>query len=155
MYYARFATFMTLVAALSVSPAVGADARNDAKSQVEFGINVAQRGLWREAIYRWERATQIDPSYAAAFNNLVFAAAGGVVVFAGVYPWEALQKTVVEQGLGTARAGLFIGAMIAAGVHLAVVYGIHAHMVRTFDMTVRKLAGMSFGVHLSSMPPDE
>lgn len=50
-----------------------ADQRGDAKEQVEFGIQVAQRGLWREAIYRWERATQIDPSYAAAFNNLAIA----------------------------------------------------------------------------------
>src|SRR5688572_28062802 len=50
-----------------------ADRRGDAKEQVEFGIQVAQRGLWREAIYRWERATQIDPSYAAAFNNLAIA----------------------------------------------------------------------------------
>jgi Flp pilus assembly protein TadD len=40
---------------------------------VEFGISVAQRGLWREAIYRWERATQIDPTYAAAHNNLAIA----------------------------------------------------------------------------------
>src|ERR1041385_5280806 len=47
-----------------------ADARKDAKSQVDFGISVAQRGLWREAIYRWEKATQIEPSYAAAFNDL-------------------------------------------------------------------------------------
>ena len=29
--------------------------------QVEFGINVAQRGLWREAIYRWEKAVELDP----------------------------------------------------------------------------------------------
>lgn len=65
----------------------------------------------------------------------------GVVVFASVYPWDGLNKTVMDQGLGPARAGLFIGAMIAAGVYLSVVYGIHAHMVRTFDMTVRKLAG--------------
>ena len=50
-----------------------ADARADAKAQVEFGISVAQRGLWKEAIYRWERATQIDPSYAAGFNNLAVA----------------------------------------------------------------------------------
>ena len=28
------------------------------------------RGLWREAIYRWERAVEIDPSYAAAYNDL-------------------------------------------------------------------------------------
>src|SRR6185369_8469604 len=47
-----------------------ADARKQAKEQVEFGIAVAQRGLWREAIYRWERATQLDPTYAAAHNNL-------------------------------------------------------------------------------------
>ena len=50
-----------------------ADARNEAKSQVEFGINVAQRGLWREAIYRWEKATQLDPTYAAAYNDLAIA----------------------------------------------------------------------------------
>ena len=50
-----------------------ADARSDAKAQVEFGIFVASKGLWNEAIHRWERATQIDPTYAAAFNNLAVA----------------------------------------------------------------------------------
>jgi Tfp pilus assembly protein PilF len=50
-----------------------ADQRAAAKEQVEFGVQVAQRGLWREAIYRWERATQLDPTYAAAFNNLAVA----------------------------------------------------------------------------------
>jgi Tfp pilus assembly protein PilF len=54
------------------SPAL-ADVRSDAKAQVAFGINVAQRGLWREAIYRWEKAVEIDPSYAAAFNDLAIA----------------------------------------------------------------------------------
>ena len=55
--------------AVTVAPA-WADARSDAKSQVEFGINVAQRGLWREAIYRWQKATELDPTYAAAYNDL-------------------------------------------------------------------------------------
>lgn len=64
------AAFVLCLAA--ASPA-WADARSDAKKQVEFGISVAQRGLWREAIYRWERATEIDPSYAAAHNNLAIA----------------------------------------------------------------------------------
>ena len=50
-----------------------ADARHDAKAQVEFGIDVAQRGLWREAIYRWEKAVELDPAYAAAFNDLAVA----------------------------------------------------------------------------------
>jgi type IV pilus assembly protein PilF len=61
-----------LLSTLTAGPAF-ADQRSDAKEQVEFGIQVAQRGLWREAIYRWERATQIDPTYAAAFNNLAIA----------------------------------------------------------------------------------
>ena len=58
---------------LGLAAPVLADQRGDAKEQVEFGIQVAQRGLWREAIYRWERATQLDPTYAAAFNNLAIA----------------------------------------------------------------------------------
>ena len=66
---------LALVAILlgaTVAP-MAADARGDAKKQVEFGISVAQRGLWREAIYRWERAAEIDPTYAAAQNNLAIA----------------------------------------------------------------------------------
>ena len=62
-----------LVLAVAVVAPLSADARDDAKKQVEFGISVAQRGLWREAIYRWERAAEIDPSYAAAHNNLAIA----------------------------------------------------------------------------------
>jgi Tfp pilus assembly protein PilF len=57
----------------TLSGAAYADARSDAKAQVEFGISVAAKGLWKEAIYRWERATQIDPTYGAAFNNLAVA----------------------------------------------------------------------------------
>jgi Tfp pilus assembly protein PilF len=63
---------IVMLLAVSAAP-LAADARTDAKKQVEFGIAVAQRGLWREAIYRWERAAQIDPSYAAAHNNLAIA----------------------------------------------------------------------------------
>jgi Tfp pilus assembly protein PilF len=67
----RVAACFVALAAWS-APAL-ADARTDAKSQVDFGIDVAQRGLWREAIYRWERAVQIDPGYAAAYNDLAVA----------------------------------------------------------------------------------
>ena len=61
-----------LLLAASVAPA-RADARTAAKAEAQFGIDVAQRGLWREAIYRWERAIELDPTYAAAFNNLAVA----------------------------------------------------------------------------------
>ena len=68
---ARVAAAVGLCLGLA-APAL-ADQRSEAKQQVEFGIEVAQRGLWREAIYRWERATQLDPTYAAAYNNLAIA----------------------------------------------------------------------------------
>ena len=54
---------------LFASP-LSADVRDDAQAQVEFGIGVAQRELWEEATYRWKRATEIDPTYPAAWNNL-------------------------------------------------------------------------------------
>jgi Flp pilus assembly protein TadD len=63
---------VVVLLSLIAAPAF-ADARSDAKAQVEFGISMAQRGLWTEAIYRWERAAQLDPTYAAAFNNLAVA----------------------------------------------------------------------------------
>ena len=65
-----FAAFL-LMAALA-GPAAAQD-RGQAREQVDFGIRVAQQGLWREAIYRWERAAQMDPTYAAAQNNLAIA----------------------------------------------------------------------------------
>ena len=68
----RIAALIIAVLALAAAP-LAADARDDAKKQVEFGISVAQRGLWREAIYRWEKATELDPTYAAAYNDLAIA----------------------------------------------------------------------------------
>ena len=61
------------VAVLSAASSAFADKRSDAREQVAFGISVAQRGLWREAIYRWEKAVEIDPTYAAAYNDLAIA----------------------------------------------------------------------------------
>jgi Flp pilus assembly protein TadD len=61
-----------LVAAIvgGLSVAVLADARSDAKAQVTFAITLAQKGLWNEATLRFKNATTIDPTYAAAWNNL-------------------------------------------------------------------------------------
>ena len=56
--------------AIALAGTARADVRSDAKAQVEFGISVAQHDLWQEALYRWERAVEIDPTYAAAWNNL-------------------------------------------------------------------------------------
>jgi Tfp pilus assembly protein PilF len=69
----RVFTACLAVSALLMASASFADTRQDAKSQVDFGVNVALRGLWREAIYRWEKAVDLDPTYAAAFNDLAIA----------------------------------------------------------------------------------
>jgi Tfp pilus assembly protein PilF len=68
----RLALLTALLIAVPHMPA-WADARESARSEAKFGIDVAQRGLWREAIYRWERAIELDPTYAAAYNNLAVA----------------------------------------------------------------------------------
>ncbi len=47
-----------------------ADDAKDAKKQVAFGIDVARRGLWLEARFRFEQATTINPESGSAFNNL-------------------------------------------------------------------------------------
>ena len=65
--------WVSLAVLLSAAAPLLADGREAAKAEAQFGIDVAQRGLWREAIYRWERAVELDPTYAAAFNNLAVA----------------------------------------------------------------------------------
>jgi len=47
-----------------------ADRRSDAKSEVAFGIDVAKKGLWKEALFRWQKAVEMDPKYAEAWNDL-------------------------------------------------------------------------------------
>ena len=55
---------------LAVTVPLYADRRSDAKSEVAFGIDVAKKGLWKEALFRWQKATELDPSYAEAWNDL-------------------------------------------------------------------------------------
>jgi ABC-type Na+ efflux pump permease subunit len=69
------------------------------------------------------------------------------LAFSLVYPVEGLFDTVSDSGgdyaagLVTARWSLALGAIIAGAAYVGVVYAIHMNMVRTFDFTVRKLAG--------------
>ncbi len=69
----RFRFYLLFTAGLLVSSSpVSADdgQKKDAKKEVAFGINVAQRGLWQEARFRFEQATALNPESASAFNNL-------------------------------------------------------------------------------------
>jgi len=42
-------------------------------SQMQFGIKAAQKELWNEAIFRWEKVLEINPESGAAYNNLAVA----------------------------------------------------------------------------------
>src|SRR5438270_603272 len=42
-------------------------------SQDNFGVQMAKMNLWREALFRFERAVQINPADAMAHNNLAVA----------------------------------------------------------------------------------
>ena len=57
---------------LSLLPAqlAKAEATGDSHKQLHFGLEVAKRGLWQEARFRFERAVLLDPTNARAYNNL-------------------------------------------------------------------------------------
>jgi len=62
---------LLLLVLLATGPALAAE--ESSGRQVEFGLKVAQKGLWQEARFRFERAVQIDPGNAAALNDLAVA----------------------------------------------------------------------------------
>jgi Flp pilus assembly protein TadD len=70
MRHRGWLAFVLVVSVSCASVSLVADKRQDAKEQVAFGMSIAQRGLWKTATFHWERATQIDPTYAAAWNDL-------------------------------------------------------------------------------------
>lgn len=65
------------------------------------------------------------------------------LIYASVTPNDAMFDTVTGGGgLSGARVGLVIGSIAASAIYMCVVYGIRANLVRNFDFTVRKLAGV-------------
>jgi Flp pilus assembly protein TadD len=48
------------------APVAGAKSADELK----FGIDVARKGLWNEARFRFEKAVNLDPTSADALNNL-------------------------------------------------------------------------------------
>jgi Flp pilus assembly protein TadD len=46
---------------------------SEANTQRRFGVRMAKMNLWREAMFRFKRATQIEPDNAMAHNNLAVA----------------------------------------------------------------------------------
>jgi tetratricopeptide (TPR) repeat protein len=47
--------------------------RTIVKQMIHFGVEMAERGLWREALYRWREALRHDPDNARLRNNIAVA----------------------------------------------------------------------------------
>src|SRR5512145_3012367 len=61
------------LSALVLTPVAVFAGSSPAKGEIRFGIEVAQKGLWREARFRFEKAIEADPLDASAHNNLAIA----------------------------------------------------------------------------------
>ncbi len=61
-------------AALAAAPSAEAKPKSGgAAEQLKFGIDMAKRGLWSEALFRFEQAKRLAPEDAKAWNNLAVA----------------------------------------------------------------------------------
>jgi len=72
----RRTTLMAAFIALSLTGiASGNDKKtdNDVESDVEFGIKMAQRGLWKEALFRFRQADLQHPNNGKLLNNMAVA----------------------------------------------------------------------------------
>jgi ABC-type transport system involved in multi-copper enzyme maturation permease subunit len=87
----------------------------------------------------WNAASSIN-----VLGSVLAALSPASTAYALIYPELAMFGTAgnTVSGMSAARTGLFIGALLSATAHIAVVYGMRSAMTRNFDMTVRKLAGM-------------
>ncbi len=66
----------TLLLLLPLVATVGCSGNSiepSADDQLGFGVRMAQRGLWSEALFRFERARESDPSNPRSLNNIAVA----------------------------------------------------------------------------------
>jgi tetratricopeptide (TPR) repeat protein len=45
----------------------------NAKQQIDFGVEMAQRGLWNEALFRFHQAERLSPEQVSVLNNIAVA----------------------------------------------------------------------------------
>jgi Tfp pilus assembly protein PilF len=73
MRRAFLCSFSILVLLLIVAGCRSAADTKTSETQRQFGVRMARMNLWREAMFRFRRAVQIDPADAEAHNNLAVA----------------------------------------------------------------------------------
>ena len=61
------------IVVLALCAGVAAAAKDDSGDQLAFGVKMAQRGLWSEALFRFRQAERLGPASARTYNNLAVA----------------------------------------------------------------------------------
>ncbi len=89
-------TFVLLALAALVAPLPGgtgtAFAADSADAQIDFGVEMARRGLWSEALFRFKQAERLEPASFRVYNNLAVAyEANGLFDQALAYYQKALK----------------------------------------------------------------
>jgi Flp pilus assembly protein TadD len=71
----RLTIFLTSTLAMVALVGCAGHQRPDTSAaQLSFGVNMAKRGLWSEAQFRFEQARRLDPGNPRILNNLAVAA---------------------------------------------------------------------------------
>lgn len=63
-------TISVLLSSLLGASGARAKSTQDGKSQLAFGVDMAKRGLWSEARFRFEQARLLEPASVSILNNL-------------------------------------------------------------------------------------
>jgi tetratricopeptide (TPR) repeat protein len=86
---------------LLLAPGVS-HAKDQASSQLAFGVDMAKRGLWKEALFRFQQAEKLEPENPHIQSNLgVAAEAAGQFDKALEYYQKALRLAPNDKGIRT------------------------------------------------------
>jgi tetratricopeptide (TPR) repeat protein len=69
----RSRSFLPILLLLGLFPLPARPAGNEGAEQLDFGVRAAKKGLWREALFRWEKAAKVMPDNPRILNNLAVA----------------------------------------------------------------------------------
>jgi tetratricopeptide (TPR) repeat protein len=87
---------------LLLAPGAGYAKSNQASSQLAFGVDMARRGLWKEALFRFQQAEKLEPENPHIQSNLgVAAEAAGQFDKALEYYQKALRLAPNDKGIRT------------------------------------------------------
>jgi tetratricopeptide (TPR) repeat protein len=65
--------FATLILAVGWVGAASGAKKPEAEDQLSFGVAMAKRGLWNEALFRFRMANQANPNDSRILNNMAVA----------------------------------------------------------------------------------